>query len=770
MKKNLDPNHISLPSITQIELSFKSHSIEPELSSTSNYRPNHHIELSSKSRSIDPELCSSSSHALKKEGERQDTPSTHQCRECGKSYKQYSSLQRHIKKTHSGKNTKQHKCPHCPASFHSKYQLTVHNRTHTNERPYACKICPRKFRQNSHLLTHIRTHTKEKPYQCKECGKRFTQSSSVTTHMRIHRNIKPFACPHCLQQFTQKHSRDRHVSAKKGKCRELIRSNRLKKEKKAVKIVSKSIKKKQKTNVKLIGREMSKSNRIKCKEEEIEQEEGDKLSIAQLTTDHDLLFSSSTHSHMIKKEELDGIPFDFAVDLPPRIDINSDNLDYLERLNDASFVGDDENAPFFENLSENEWKEFMEKLLRTDHDDIADLAMLSAPNMSKKQEQQLLGAVPENDALMQESMSELDQNITPYSQQFGLSRSNSLCANSSIHSYASSMSSGGPGLTSFTFPDHMMHHALHTNNQILNEGREKKGGGWVSAINVIQPDDDDIDTFNIKLLPPLEKGDDDGNDPKDVEMDDTENIKEDNEATTQDIPLMFLCKLKKKDEEKKEECGAANTLQRNNSNNSDDNNSHSHSGNDTHMSYDGSSHYSSNWNGTSSTISNWNTSSDHSGGNYTMNTMNMSYDDDEYYYLENQCDLSMNTIIDCNNEDVRHPLTIQRCATDIPLIMRSKRRRYSSSTECVYGMPSPSPVIMATQSTTPIFGTDYYPLANNCNHNKENDDSALFTVSIQCEKDEEQDKEEEETEDDDDDDTIVEGNLDSTKRISTKHR
>eukprot|EP01084_Bolivina_argentea_P117307 208347_1 len=143
----------------------------------------------------------------------------HNCNECGKSYKQTSSLQRHIKKTHSGIDTKQHQCTYCNSSFHSKYQLTVHNRTHTNERPYSCKRCPKKFRQNSHLLTHIRTHTKEKPYQCKECGKRFTQSSSVTTHMRIHKNIKPFSCPHCLQQFTQKHSRDRHVSSKKGACK-----------------------------------------------------------------------------------------------------------------------------------------------------------------------------------------------------------------------------------------------------------------------------------------------------------------------------------------------------------------------------------------------------------------------------------------------------------------------------------------------------------------------------------------------------------------------
>ena len=48
------------------------------------------------------------------------------CNECGKSYKQMSSLQRHIKKTHTMETTKCHQCQYCEASFFSKYQLTVH--------------------------------------------------------------------------------------------------------------------------------------------------------------------------------------------------------------------------------------------------------------------------------------------------------------------------------------------------------------------------------------------------------------------------------------------------------------------------------------------------------------------------------------------------------------------------------------------------------------------------------------------------------------------
>ena len=55
-----------------------------------------------------------------------DSDGRHVCSDCGKSYKQMSSLQRHIKKTHTLETTKCHECEYCNASFFSKYQLTVH--------------------------------------------------------------------------------------------------------------------------------------------------------------------------------------------------------------------------------------------------------------------------------------------------------------------------------------------------------------------------------------------------------------------------------------------------------------------------------------------------------------------------------------------------------------------------------------------------------------------------------------------------------------------
>ena len=45
-------------------------------------------------------------------------------------------------------------------------QVTVHERTHTNERPYACRECPARFKVSSALLVHTRQHNGERPYKC----------------------------------------------------------------------------------------------------------------------------------------------------------------------------------------------------------------------------------------------------------------------------------------------------------------------------------------------------------------------------------------------------------------------------------------------------------------------------------------------------------------------------------------------------------------------------------------------------------------------------
>ncbi|XP_075700782.1 uncharacterized protein LOC142665119 [Rhinoderma darwinii] len=123
------------------------------------------------------------------------------CPDCGKSFSDGSSLVKH-QRIHSGH--KPYKCSECDKTFSISNYLIVHLRTHTGEKPYVCDQCEKSFTQSSHLVTHKRIHTGIKPYGCIECGKGFTSSSHLITHQRTHTGERPYPCKECGMAF--KHS------------------------------------------------------------------------------------------------------------------------------------------------------------------------------------------------------------------------------------------------------------------------------------------------------------------------------------------------------------------------------------------------------------------------------------------------------------------------------------------------------------------------------------------------------------------------------------
>ena len=206
-----------------------------------------------------------------KEGKSTTKKKTYCCDECGKTFKERSSLWRHRKITHEkvakymnrSKQVKDHTCPVCQETLYDTYQrFFLHKQKceakATGVNPYICSICGRSFpTTNQHgnhftscsgkgkkyyntkacthdncdyktgnsteLDNHIRrTHLNmpiTKNHICTLCGNAYNKVAILNQHIKsVHLNEKPHTCPTCGRSFARKQKMKEHMKLHTGEA------------------------------------------------------------------------------------------------------------------------------------------------------------------------------------------------------------------------------------------------------------------------------------------------------------------------------------------------------------------------------------------------------------------------------------------------------------------------------------------------------------------------------------------------------------------------
>ncbi|PIO12950.1 hypothetical protein AB205_0053710, partial [Aquarana catesbeiana] len=123
------------------------------------------------------------------------------CTECGKSFHFKFNLDEH-KRSHT--NKKPHSCPECGKCFLRKFHLSTHQKSHAVQKPFSCPECGKYFVLKLQLDAHQLSHMEKKSYSCPECGKCFSLKSSLRRHQKLHTGEKPYSCSECGKCFSRK--------------------------------------------------------------------------------------------------------------------------------------------------------------------------------------------------------------------------------------------------------------------------------------------------------------------------------------------------------------------------------------------------------------------------------------------------------------------------------------------------------------------------------------------------------------------------------------
>ncbi|KAK3583691.1 hypothetical protein CHS0354_021440 [Potamilus streckersoni] len=138
------------------------------------------------------------------------------CNQCGKKYKNLTSLRNHVRAVHILHGVKGHLCHLCPAKFKWSSTLKQHiEEIHEGKMHAECKICGKKFFRPAQLKRHERIHglDESKRLFCTQCTKSFLFECNLQRHMQVvhEPQTEKFHCSYCGKGFHQKNSMIAHV-------------------------------------------------------------------------------------------------------------------------------------------------------------------------------------------------------------------------------------------------------------------------------------------------------------------------------------------------------------------------------------------------------------------------------------------------------------------------------------------------------------------------------------------------------------------------------
>ncbi|GBP96489.1 Zinc finger protein 169 [Eumeta japonica] len=144
----------------------------------------------------------------------------YECRKCSKCFKEKQRALMHYESEHEGL-TKQQPCKDCGKVFRNRSSLIGHVRNHHSQLEKArCEECGKQFMSRDSLHDHMLIHTKERPHTCPICGATFRVRGSLTAHQMSHDNTRPHYCVSCDVAFKSRSSYNNHMKTARAHINE----------------------------------------------------------------------------------------------------------------------------------------------------------------------------------------------------------------------------------------------------------------------------------------------------------------------------------------------------------------------------------------------------------------------------------------------------------------------------------------------------------------------------------------------------------------------